>query len=249
MANSTRTRRKSTAPPKADPEFDAEGTLQRLTELLMQDPEGRSAETVAFTHMGAHGSAESRDGDMRCKRIPCKLLGTAFAYAEIRGWLDWTTNETPQVALGLAASDMAKTVTQHAFLTELRKYLHQNYSRFHPSKTESKHMTVADHDATCVAPALVLSCTAQLVRSIESFVETLHVPPAIVSGKTGEPGRPKQVLFSAVAQHLFAGGHTYAGTAKLLGCSVERARNAIRTEDARWYLTETGVRRLPGPRN
>jgi hypothetical protein len=229
-----------------DAEFDAEGTLERLAQLLTKGTDGtRMAEELAFMHMAAHGVVLPLDAEMQCKRQPCKLAGISFAHSEIREWKDWTTREKPRLQLDQEARDLAKAVISHPFLPELRKYLHQNYSRFHPSKTESKHIMAAAHDATCVAPARILHSTATLVRNIESFLETLQVPPTVVNRTAGEPGRPKQVLFHAVAQHLFAGGHSYAYVAKLLGCSVERARGAIRSTDARWFVSEGGTRPLP----
>jgi hypothetical protein len=70
-----------------------------------------------------------------------------------------------------------------------------------------------------------------------------------VTREAGAPGRPKQSLLRAVAQHLYAGGYSPAKVAQLIGSSAERARNAIRTQDARWYGVETGTRPLPTPRN
>jgi hypothetical protein len=234
---------------KPDAEFEAEATLQHLAKLLDDSSAGKkTTQAVAITHMAAHGSAGPLDPGSECKRQPCKLLGIAFAYSEIKDWLDWTEGDSPQVKLEIGAHEFTRAVVKHPFLAEIRKYLQQNYRRYHPTKTRHTHLMAAEHADLCGAPAFVLSSTKELVRMVDAFVDTLQVPSTVVDSDTGGPGRPKQALFRAVAQHLFAGGHTYESVAKLLGCSLQRARNAIRSKDIRRYFTETGVRDLPKPR-
>jgi hypothetical protein len=247
--NKARARRTPKGRPKLDPEFEAEATLQRLAELLKDSPGGKKTpHAVAITHMTAHGSTVPSDGVPQCKRHPCKVLGVAYAYSEIRDWLDWTTNGSPDVELELGAHEFTRGIVRHPFLTEIKKYLRQNYRRYHPTKTRHTHLWAAEHANLCVAPAQVLSSTKDLVRSVDAFIGTLQVPPTVVDQDTGGPGRPKQALFRAVAQHLFAGGQSPERVATLLGCNPTRARNAIRSDDVRRYFSETGIRALPKPR-
>jgi hypothetical protein len=233
-----------------DPEFGAQETLDRLGALLTAKAGGSGvAEEIAIMHLAAHGVAMPTTPDTRCKEKTCELAGIALAYCEIKEWLDWTTNEAPLLELGQRARDFASTVTQHPFLPDLRRYLHQNYSRFHPTKDETKHGTRGDHEALCETPAWVLYDAQQLVRSVESFVDILQIPPTIPKRERGTPGRPKQSLFRAVVQHLYAGGYSAERVAEVVGCSEERTRNAIRTEDERWHFPARGTRDLPNPRN
>jgi hypothetical protein len=198
--------------------------------------------------MAAHGSTAPGAGVPECKRHPCKVLGVAYAYSEIRDWLDWTTNGSSEIELELGAREFTTDIVEHPFLAEIKKYLQQNYRRYHPTKTRHTHLWAAEHANLCVAPAQVLSSTKDLMRSVDAFIGTLQVPPTVVDQDTGGPGRPKQTLFRAVAQHLFAGGQSPERVAILLGCNPTRARNAIRSEDVRFYVTATGVRALPKPR-
>lgn len=204
--------------------FDVEATLFTLGVLLTEIGPLPHALECAMEHMQLHQAGHFGPSPVQCSKSPCKLAGIAFAYMELHEWQVWTTDpgRVSKVEREQQCMKFLAKLDQDELVGELKRQ----------AEPASK----------------ILGSLERLKDNVSAYVDRLLVHRNVSEMANRGQGRPKEILLQATCQHLFAGGWSYTDVAKLVGCSVERARNVIRNEDVRLYQADCGMRLLPTPK-
>jgi hypothetical protein len=197
-----------------------------------------------FRANNPHDTAEAHLhglGGALCEESPCRLAGICHALYELTQYRIEARDAEGHIAAADATEQMRKVLRKHGaeYAITLERLLAQSVERHRVNGEIGRTEPASRHEIFCTLPAQTLQEMTGFLLTLERFEGELRASMSSFELQQSGDKRPRDLLLTAVYQHLRWGGLKYEQIAELVpdGLGVrdaaERVRARVNSDNAR----------------